>query len=110
MKVKKHVNPLRYIAAHIPEACMYDQLAEECTELAKAAMKMSRILREKNPTPITREQALADIEEEYTDVYHIAVVIFGMEPDMKQIEEKNIRWCNRIHDKIQEMRNKCEVH
>lgn len=37
----------------IEEPAMYEQLAKECTELAKAALEMARIIRNKNPTPVT---------------------------------------------------------
>lgn len=40
------------IIEEIGEAAMLEQLAEECTELAKAALKMARIIRKK-PLPIS---------------------------------------------------------
>ena len=57
-----------YMRDHIGEPAMYEQMAEECVELAKAALKMARIERGENPTPKTKEQAMADLIEEYTDV------------------------------------------
>jgi hypothetical protein len=57
-----------YMLDHIGEPAMYEQMAEECAELAKAALKMARIERGENPTPKTKEQAMADLIEEYTDV------------------------------------------
>ena len=36
------------IIEEIGEAAMLEQLAEECTELAKAALKMARIIRKEN--------------------------------------------------------------
>ena len=41
------------IIEEIGEAAMLEQLAEECTELAKAALKMARIIRKENPSPIS---------------------------------------------------------
>lgn len=35
------------IIEEIGEAAMLEQLAEECTELAKAALKMARIIRKR---------------------------------------------------------------
>lgn len=32
---------------------MLEQLAEECAECGKAALKLSRILRKENPTPVS---------------------------------------------------------
>lgn len=46
------------IIEEIGEAAMLEQLAEECTELAKAALKMARIIRKENPTPVTRKMLL----------------------------------------------------
>ncbi len=45
------------IIKEIGTAAMLEQLAEECTELGKAALKMARIIRKDNPTPVTIEQA-----------------------------------------------------
>lgn len=57
-----------YMLDQIGEPAMYEQLAEECTELAKAALKMARIIRNENPTPMTATEAQDAIIEEYTDV------------------------------------------
>ena len=51
------------IIEEIGEAAMLEQLAEECTELAKAALKMARIIRKENPTPVTEKDAIANIRE-----------------------------------------------
>ncbi len=48
-------------------ACL-DQLAEEAAELAQAALKLSRIERGMNPTPITKEDAISRLLEEVADV------------------------------------------
>ena len=42
--------------------------AKEAAELAHAALKMARIIRNENPTPVTKEEAFAALEEEVTDV------------------------------------------
>lgn len=45
------------------------QLAEECSELAKAALKLARTLPDStNPTPIAQETAFASVLEEYADI------------------------------------------
>ena len=51
------------IIEEIGEAAMLEQLAEECTELAKAALKMARIIRKENPTPVTEKEAIANIKK-----------------------------------------------
>ena len=55
----------------IGEPAMYEQLAEECNELGKAALKLARVLRGENPTPLTEEAARAKVIEEFTDVAQI---------------------------------------
>ena len=59
---------MRYMLDQIGEPAMYEQLAEECTELAKAALKMARIIRNENPTPVTATEAQDAIIEEFNDV------------------------------------------
>ena len=43
-------------------------LAEECTELAQAALKTARVLRGENPTPTTLDEAVNHLAEEMADV------------------------------------------
>lgn len=62
-----------YMLEQIGEPAMYEQLAEECTELAKAALKMARIIRNENPTPVTATEAQDAIIEEFNDVVICAV-------------------------------------
>lgn len=56
------------IVEEIGTAAMLEQLAEECSELGKAALKMARIIRNDNPTPVTTEQAKENLSEEAGDV------------------------------------------
>lgn len=78
-----------------PAVC--EQLAEECAELGKVALKMARILRRDNPTPVTMEEVNAQIIEEFTDVIHCAFVL-GLDPNFDQIEKKDKRWRKRISE------------
>ena len=52
----------------IGEAATLEMLAEECTELAQACLKLSRVLRGENPTPVSTDHAQADVMEEWADV------------------------------------------
>lgn len=45
------------IIEEIGEAAMLEQLAEECTELAKAALKMARIIRKEKSDTCNRERS-----------------------------------------------------
>lgn len=60
------------IVDYIGYPAMLEQLAEECAELGKAALKLARIVRKENPTPVTKEEALENLREEYTDVVQCA--------------------------------------
>lgn len=85
------------------------QLAEEASELSKAALKLRRSIDGKNPTPKSFDQCMADMAEEYADVlFCLRIVLeklnwnwndFGGLVD--QIgEEKMKRWAGRIRQKI----------
>ena len=45
----------------------YPQIAEEAAELAKAALKLRRAITQTNPTPVTVDEAVENIIEEYAD-------------------------------------------
>lgn len=62
------------IMEEIGEPAVLEQLAEECSELSKAALKLARILREENPTPVTRAEARAALTEEKQDVMNCLYV------------------------------------
>ena len=52
----------------IGTAALLEQLAEESAELAQAALKMARKLRGENPTPKSRADCIANLQEEIADV------------------------------------------
>ncbi len=52
----------------IGEPAALELLAEECTELAQAALKLARIERGENPTPVTKGAAMYSMMEEMADV------------------------------------------
>lgn len=83
-----------YMKDKIGTPAMYEQLAEECTELAQASLKMARILRKENPTPKTSAEVLANIVEEVSD---IALCLKELEiyPDHFIIERKLNRFKER---------------
>lgn len=56
------------IVKEIGLSAVLGQLAEECAELAQAALKLQRIEEGKNQTPITREDAAATLLEEGSHV------------------------------------------
>ena len=74
---------------------LLEQLAEESAELTHAALKYARILRAENYTPITREEAIKNLIEEYSDVI-LCARILGILVDEEQIKMKNKRWASRL--------------
>ena len=84
----------RKILECIGYPALLEQLAEECAELGKAALKMARIFRRENPTPVTREDAEIALIEEYTDVVQCAQEL-GLEPDLVEMKEQKERFFER---------------
>ena len=66
-------------------------------ELAQAALKVARILRGDNPTPVTLKEAEEHLVEEYTDVYQCAMEL-DVPVDWQQIEKKRERWMKRVRE------------
>ena len=87
-----------FIKELIGEAAVYEQLAEEAAELAKAASKCARILRNENPTPVTWTEAHANLIEEYTDV-KVCGNELNLVVDMELYSSKTMRWQHRIEEK-----------
>lgn len=80
----------------IGSAAMMEQLAEEATELAHAALKAARAMRGENPTPVTRAEAEGNLREEYTDVVQCAQEL-NLDVDYMQIQAKKERFKERIN-------------
>ena len=78
----------------IPEPALYEQLAEECSELAQVALKKARKLRNENYTPKTMDDIDADILEEYNDVLLCAMVL-NLSENSWAITHKLDRWIRR---------------
>lgn len=72
-----------------------EQLAEEAAELAQAALKVSRILRGVNPTPMHLDDAERALVEELSDVILCAQVA-GLIPEQDIMITKLRRWAERL--------------
>lgn len=95
-----HIEELECSAAelignNLSGAALYEQLAEECVELAHAALKYARILRDENPTPKNIQEVEVNLQEEFNDLMLSAQVLY-LSPDEKLITLKEQRWINRI--------------
>ena len=94
---------IKYVREKLPREDLLCQLAEECAELGKAALKLARVLRGVNPTPVTREEAFQNLVEEMADVTLCMEVLGLNTPELlyncgRIWEEKSARWMNRLKE------------
>lgn len=87
-----------YIKDNLSEADILEQLAEEASELSHAALKLARIKRGTNPTPVTQSEAEENLIEEYTDIALVSTLIMKLEPDAVTMAKKIYRWYSRIKE------------
>lgn len=82
------------------EPALLEQLAEECTELAQAALKLARLERGENPTPKTEEECVKDLLEELGDVNLCMSVIEANRGIYIRClsMDKKARWAKRIRE------------
>lgn len=82
-----------------------EQLAEECMELAHAALKLSRKLRGESPTPKSLAECIDAMTEETADVMCCIDQLNGV-VDQKEVsrirENKEQRWKLRLRPEWQE--------
>ena len=78
---------------------IYLALAEEASELSKAAAKQARLLIGHNPSPVSQEDNDRNVLEELADVYVCANVLYGGTKDdyvSATMNTKLARWVNRL--------------
>lgn len=98
------MDAIEYVRENLSQEELLCQLAEECAELSKAALKLRRIYAGVNPTPVTRAEAFQNLLEEIADVT-LCVEVLGMNtPEVlyncgRIWEEKSARWMNRLKEK-----------
>lgn len=92
------------IVEQIGKPAALEQCAEECLELGHACLKLARVIRGENPTPVKEEDALRNLAEESADVYTcLGALIQGKIVEINDIIDtmftKHKRWEGRIADK-----------
>lgn len=85
------------ISSRYETKTLLDQLAEEATELAHAALKASRIMRGENPTTVNIRDAERKLVEEWTDLCLVADVM-GLNLDEDIYDGKLNRWTARLNE------------
>ena len=97
---------LEYIAANLSDEDILCQIAEEASELSKAALKLRRAITGTNPTPVTAEKAADNLVEEYGDTV-VAMTAYFIKHDLIDRKYVNIleksntkysRWAQRIKE------------
>ena len=94
MDIDSYITAIKEIKEILPEAARYEQLAEECCELAQAALKRARKMRDENYTPKTIEEIDENISEEISDVI-LCIDSLDLNLDYDICEYKLNRWINR---------------
>jgi len=78
-------------------------LAEECSELAQAALKYRRALTGINPTPMDEDTCYENLMEEIADVMLYLETLYLNKRTIKQFQTtKRDRWLSRLEKKNNE--------
>lgn len=88
----------------IGEPALLEHVAEECTELAQACLKLARVERGENPTPYTEGECQHAVIEEWAD---LQVMLWELE-DANWIDRELFKLyaedkTKRMHDRIRAM-------
>ena len=78
-------------------------LAEECSELAQAALKLRRAYDQTNPTPVDTDTAFKKLCEEIADILLYIEQITVPMPYVQEIKQRKLkRWQSRLNAKEEE--------
>ena len=94
-----YIDMLNYIKSHVSKKELLAQLAEEGTELAKAALKYRRTLDDENPTPMSTNEAFRNLIEEIDDIglcLETLALMWRVKSNSLQREQKLNRWVERL--------------
>ena len=91
----------REIINQVGAPALFEGVAEEAAELAKAALKVARVMRKENPTPVTLDDAAREVVLEYTDL-RIYIDILRIYADGEAYDEKKQRFIERLKEGFEE--------
>lgn len=87
---------IQYAKKRVSRDALYTQLAEECIELAHAALKMARVQRDGDPS-IDPNATLDNLKEEFNDVLVVYDILgFDTNGDPGLMDAKIDRWYTRL--------------
>lgn len=101
-------NDIEYVRQKLSKEELLAQLAEECAELGKAALKLRRAYSGANPTPLSREEAFGNLVEEIADVA-LCLEVLCLNTDevahdcCRIWKEKSARWKKRLVEEVVRM-------
>lgn len=101
LKKVTYIENLNYIKENVSSKERFAQLAEEATELAKAALKYRRTLDDENPTPMSTNEAFRNLIEEIDDIglcLETLALMWRVKSNSLQREQKLNRWVERLKD------------
>ena len=90
---------LEYVRSHLPYRALLEGLAEECCELAQAALKMVRAVNGENPTYASPDEYREKIAEEAGDVLMVMEVLGIIPGGTTASNPKWGRWVFRIKER-----------
>lgn len=94
---------LEYIRNTLQTRTLYEQLAEECSELSQASLKLIRALGNGNPTPVDYADAYSNLFEEVIDIQIVLETLqvpsWLERESLKDLyAEKLDRWYGRVKE------------
>lgn len=103
---RNRMTPSEIIMSRVTRGDILAQLAEECCELAQAALKLRRTIEGTSPTPTTTEEAEENLQEETADVFLTMMYAIGLNESadnrwseiFKSAEAKEARWAQRLSE------------
>ena len=88
---------MNIIKRKVPVTELLAGLAEECTELAQAALKLRRVFDGTNPTPVKEEDAIDRLYEEMADVkLYCSMLNVNSKYISDVMQKKQKRWEGRL--------------
>lgn len=89
------------IIKQVGAPALFEGVAEEAVELAKAALKVARIMRKENPTPVTLDEAAREVVVEYSDL-RVYLDILRILVDAEVYDDKKQRFIERLKEGSEE--------